>query len=60
MEHAQTTVEESQQMTTIHKAYQRAIIMPTHHVEQLWRDYANFVFCLLDFLLSNGMLLQLY
>ncbi|KAK6143519.1 hypothetical protein DH2020_023867 [Rehmannia glutinosa] len=39
---AQTTLEESQRMTTIRKTYQRAIIMPTHHVEQLWRDYENF------------------
>lgn len=29
-------------MTTIRKTYQRAIVMPTHHVEQLWRDYENF------------------
>ncbi|XP_047954000.1 cleavage stimulation factor subunit 77-like isoform X1 [Salvia hispanica] len=39
---AQTTLEESQRMTTIRKLYQRAIVMPTHHVEQLWRDYENF------------------
>lgn len=39
---AQTTLEESQRMTTIRKTYQRAIVMPTHHVEQLWRDYENF------------------
>ncbi|KAK6120966.1 hypothetical protein DH2020_045293 [Rehmannia glutinosa] len=39
---AQTTLEESQRMTTIRKTCQRAIIMPTHHVEQLWRDYENF------------------
>ncbi|KAL1557973.1 Cleavage stimulation factor subunit 77 [Salvia divinorum] len=39
---AQTTLEESQRMTTIRKIYQRAIVMPTHHVEQLWRDYENF------------------
>ena len=42
MEQAQTTLEESQRMTTIRKLYQRAIVMPTHHVEQLWRDYENF------------------
>lgn len=29
-------------MTTIRKTYQRAILMPIHHVEQLWRDYENF------------------
>ncbi|KAL0348373.1 UNVERIFIED_CONTAM: Cleavage stimulation factor subunit [Sesamum angustifolium] len=39
---AQTTLEESQRMTAIRKMYQRAIVMPTHHVEQLWRDYENF------------------
>ncbi|KAL9141530.1 hypothetical protein ABFS82_14G110600 [Erythranthe guttata] len=39
---AQTTVEESQRMTAIRKTYQRAIVMPIHHVEQLWRDYENF------------------
>lgn len=42
MEQAQTTLEESQRMTAIRKTYQRAIVMPTHHVEQLWRDYENF------------------
>lgn len=42
MEQAQTTMEESQRMTAIRKTYQRAIVMPTHHVEQLWRDYENF------------------
>lgn len=42
MEQAQTTLEESQRMTTIRKIYQRAIVMPTHHVEQIWRDYENF------------------
>ncbi|GFP85456.1 cleavage stimulation factor subunit 77 [Phtheirospermum japonicum] len=39
---AQTTQGESQRMTSIRKTYQRAIVMPTHHVEQLWRDYENF------------------
>ncbi|KAM7479219.1 hypothetical protein LguiA_027432 [Lonicera macranthoides] len=39
---AQTTQEESQRMTAVRKAYQKAIITPTHHVEQLWRDYENF------------------
>nr|XP_016476871.1 PREDICTED: cleavage stimulation factor subunit 77-like isoform X3 [Nicotiana tabacum] len=39
---AQTTQEESQRMTSVRKAYQRAIVTPTHHVEQLWRDYENF------------------
>lgn len=39
---AQTAQDESQRMTAVRKAYQRAIVTPTHHVEQLWRDYENF------------------
>ena len=39
---AQTAQEESIRMTAIRKAYQKAIITPTHHVEQLWREYENF------------------
>lgn len=39
---AATTQEESQRMTSVRKAYQRAIVTPTHHVEQLWKDYENF------------------
>ncbi|KAK4345376.1 hypothetical protein RND71_035552 [Anisodus tanguticus] len=39
---AQTTQEESQRMTSVRKTYQRAIVTPTHHVEQLWRDYETF------------------
>lgn len=42
---AQTSPEETQRMTTIRKAYQKAIITPTHHIEQLWRDYENFENC---------------
>lgn len=42
MVQAQTMQEESQRMTAVRKAYQKAIITPTHHVEQLWRDYENF------------------
>lgn len=34
--------EESQRMTSVRKVYQKAIVTPTHHVEQLWRDYENF------------------
>lgn len=34
--------EESQRMLAVRKAYQRAVVTPTHHVEQLWRDYENF------------------
>lgn len=34
--------EESQRMTAVRKVFQRAIITPTHHVEQLWKDYENF------------------
>lgn len=39
---AQNTAEETQRMTAVRKAYQKAIITPTHHIEQLWRDYENF------------------
>ncbi|KAI3968922.1 hypothetical protein MKX01_034066 [Papaver californicum] len=34
--------EESDRMTSIRKVYQKAIVTPTHHVEQLWKDYENF------------------
>lgn len=34
--------EESQRMISIRKVYQKAIVTPTHHVEQLWKDYENF------------------
>ncbi|KAI3965715.1 hypothetical protein MKX01_010672 [Papaver californicum] len=34
--------EESHRMTSIRKVYQKAIVTPTHHVEQLWKDYENF------------------
>lgn len=33
---------ESQRMTSMRKAYQKAIVTPTHHIEQLWKDYENF------------------
>ncbi|KAI5059393.1 hypothetical protein GOP47_0025712 [Adiantum capillus-veneris] len=36
------TPEESQRMTAVRKAYQRAILAPIHLVEQLWKDYENF------------------
>ncbi|XP_042479399.1 cleavage stimulation factor subunit 77 isoform X2 [Macadamia integrifolia] len=39
---ATTGQEESQRMTAVRKAYQKAIVTPTHHVEQLWKDYENF------------------
>ncbi|KAJ6388921.1 hypothetical protein OIU77_027298 [Salix suchowensis] len=39
---AQTAQEESIRMTAIRKTYQKAIITPTHHVEQLWREYEHF------------------
>lgn len=39
---AQNAQEESQRMTAMRKTYQKAVITPTHHVEQLWRDYENF------------------
>ncbi|XP_074287176.1 cleavage stimulation factor subunit 77 [Silene latifolia] len=34
--------EETQRMSTVRKTYQKAIVTPTHHVEQLWKDYENF------------------
>lgn len=37
-----TAQEESHRMTSVRKVYQRAIVTPTHHVEQLWKDYENF------------------
>ncbi|KAF8395611.1 hypothetical protein HHK36_019561 [Tetracentron sinense] len=39
---AMTAQEESQRMTSVRKSYQKAIVTPTHHVEQLWKDYENF------------------
>lgn len=39
---ATTVQEESQRMTNVRKAYQKAILIPTHHIEQLWKDYENF------------------
>ncbi|CAI0400056.1 unnamed protein product [Linum tenue] len=39
---AQHGQEESQRMIALRKVYQRAIITPTHHVEQLWREYEIF------------------
>lgn len=37
-----TAQEESHRMTSVRKVYQRAIVTPTHHVEELWKDYENF------------------
>lgn len=37
-----TPQDESRRMTTIRKVYQKAILVPTSHVEQLWKDYDNF------------------
>lgn len=39
---AANTQEESQRMTAVRKVYQKAIVTPTHHIEQLWKDYENF------------------
>lgn len=38
----QSAQEESQRMTSIRKAYQKAIVTPNHLLEQLWRDYEGF------------------
>ncbi|PKU63009.1 hypothetical protein MA16_Dca023993 [Dendrobium catenatum] len=37
-----TAQEESQRMISMRKIYQKAIVTPTHHIEQLWKDYENF------------------
>ncbi|CAH2037100.1 unnamed protein product [Thlaspi arvense] len=34
--------EDLQRKIAVRKVYQRAILTPTHHVEQLWKDYENF------------------
>uniref|UniRef100_A0A1J3CDQ4 Cleavage stimulation factor subunit 77 n=1 Tax=Noccaea caerulescens TaxID=107243 RepID=A0A1J3CDQ4_NOCCA len=34
--------EDSLRKNSLRKVYQRAILTPTHHVEQLWKDYENF------------------
>ncbi|KAF7819206.1 cleavage stimulation factor subunit 77 isoform X1 [Senna tora] len=39
---AQNTQEESQRMTAVRKVYQKAIVTPMHHIEQLWKEYENF------------------
>ncbi|XP_057519299.1 cleavage stimulation factor subunit 77 isoform X2 [Amaranthus tricolor] len=39
---ARTTQDETQRIIAVRKAYQKAIITPNHHVEQLWKDYENF------------------
>lgn len=37
-----TAAQESQRMTSLRKIYQKAIVTPTHQIEQLWKDYENF------------------
>ncbi|KAH0469186.1 hypothetical protein IEQ34_002418 [Dendrobium chrysotoxum] len=37
-----TAQEESQRMISVRKIYQKAIVTPNHHIEQLWKDYENF------------------
>lgn len=39
---ASNAQEESLRMIAVRKAYQKAIVNPTHHIEQLWKDYENF------------------
>uniref|UniRef100_A0A7N0T936 Suppressor of forked domain-containing protein n=1 Tax=Kalanchoe fedtschenkoi TaxID=63787 RepID=A0A7N0T936_KALFE len=34
--------EKSHRMTALRKVYQRAVVTPMHHVDQLWKDYENF------------------
>ncbi|XP_072996994.1 cleavage stimulation factor subunit 77 [Typha latifolia] len=39
---ASTAQEESHRMTSVRKIYQKAIVMPTHQLEQLWKEYEHF------------------
>lgn len=39
---ALNTQEESHRMTAVRKVYQKAIVTPTHHIEQIWKEYENF------------------
>ncbi|KAL9268009.1 Cleavage stimulation factor subunit 77-like protein [Drosera capensis] len=39
---AHTPQAETQLMSAIRKAYQKAVVTPCHHLEQLWRDYESF------------------
>eukprot|EP00249_Psilotum_nudum_P012644 c23898_g1_i2 orf=376-1161(+) len=39
---AVTPQEESQRMTAVRKAFQKAILAPIHSVEQLWKEYESF------------------
>lgn len=39
---ARSAQDETQRMAVVRKAYQKAIVTPTHLVEQLWKDYENF------------------
>lgn len=34
--------EQSNRMTAVRKVYQKAIVTPTHQIEQIWKDYENF------------------
>lgn len=34
--------EDLHRKNALRKVYHRAILTPTHHVEQLWKDYENF------------------
>lgn len=37
-----TPQEESFRMTSVRKAYQKAILAPVHLVEQIWKEYESF------------------
>lgn len=39
---APTSIEETQRMTAVRKAYQKAIVTPTFNIEQIWREYEFF------------------
>ncbi|KAG9155618.1 hypothetical protein Leryth_017045 [Lithospermum erythrorhizon] len=36
------SLDDSQRIAALRKTYQRAIVIPSHHLEQLWRDYETF------------------
>ncbi|KAJ3676582.1 hypothetical protein LUZ60_003994 [Juncus effusus] len=39
---AMSAQDESQRMTAVRKTYQKAILIPTHNLDQLWREYEIF------------------
>lgn len=39
---AESQYEKSQRMTTLRRVYQRAVVVPMHQVDTLWREYERF------------------